>query len=259
MATGDPKAIIKKVMHSSDDYYAMLGVDKQADEASIKKAYKRLALQLHPDKCQESGAEDAFKKVAEAVEVLGNPQKRARYDQFGIEAIREGGGGGHGHGPVSAEEIFQAFFGGPGGGFMAGPGGGMGGMGGMGGFHSVRFSTGGPGMQYMHFSSGGGGTRMRRGAAASREARQPREEEEEERGETPDILRHVQLIASALGPLLPFVLLALFFLMLTLMGRIVSFIMSRGLIIFPILYLAEGRMKLVLLAFVVFLAMFGIV
>jgi len=256
MATGDPQAIIKKVMRAGDDYYAMLGVDKQADEAAIKKAYKRLALQLHPDKCQESGAEDAFKKVAEAVEVLGNPQKRARYDQYGIEALREGGGGGHCH--VSPDEIFQAFFGGPGGAtFMAGPGGGMGGMG---GFHSVRFSTGGPGgVQYMSFSSGGGGPRMRRGAAATREARQPREEEEEERGETPDILRHVQLIASALGPLLPFVLLALFFLLMTLMGRIVSFIMSRGLIIFPILYLAEGRMKLVLLACVVFLAMFGIV
>jgi len=254
MATGD---LIKKVMRAPDDYYGMLGVDKQADEATIKKAYKRLALQLHPDKCQEPGAEEAFKKVAEAVEVLGNPQKRARYDQFGVEALREGGGGGHGHGPVSAEEIFQAFFGGPGGAtFMAGPGG-MGGMGG--GFHSVRFSSGGPGgVQYMHFSSGGGGARMRRGAAAAREARQREEEEEEERGETPDWLRHVQLIASALGPLLPFVVLAMFFLMLTLMGRILQFIMSRGVIIFPILYLAEGRMKLVLLASVVFLAMFGV-
>lgn len=246
----DSRAAIKKVLRSGDDYYAILGVDKQADESAIKKAYKKLALQLHPDKCQEEGSEEAFKKVGEAVSVLSDPQKRERYDQFGVEALREGGGGA-GHGGVSPEDIFAAFFGGHAGGatFMQ--------TGGMGGFQEVRFSTGGPGgVHVMHFSTGGmGGPRQRRAAPA---ARKEREREEEAHVELPAWTRHVQLVAATLGPLMPVVVLGLVAIMLTLVGTIVKFVWSRGFIIVPILYVFEGRIKLVLLAAVAVLAIFGI-
>lgn len=250
----DSRAAIKKVLRSGDDYYAILGVDKQSDESAIKKAYKKLALQLHPDKCQEEGSEEAFKKVGEAVSVLSDPQKRQRYDQFGVEALREGGGG-PGHGGVSPEDIFEAFFGGHAGGaaFMQ--------TGGMGGFQQVKFSTGGPGgVHFMHFSTGGmGGPRQRRAAPAAREER---EREEEPHVELSAWMRHAQLVAAALGPLMPVVVLGLFAVVmtvvLTLMGTIAKFVMSRGYIIVPILYVFEGRIKLVLLAAVTVLAIFGI-
>ncbi|MCB8982292.1 MAG: J domain-containing protein [Ardenticatenaceae bacterium] len=66
------------------NYYQILGIDKQADDKDIKKAYRRLARQYHPDKNQgDKQAEEKFKAINEAYEVLGNPQNRAKYDQLG--------------------------------------------------------------------------------------------------------------------------------------------------------------------------------
>jgi len=74
---------------SSDDYYKILGVTKTADEKELKKAYRKLALKWHPDKNQDNKekAEDNFKKVSEAYEVLSNKEKRNLYDQFGKQGL----------------------------------------------------------------------------------------------------------------------------------------------------------------------------
>lgn len=65
------------------DYYKILGVERTADQDSIKKAFRRMAAKYHPDRNKEKGAEDRFKEVNEANEVLSDPEKRARYDQLG--------------------------------------------------------------------------------------------------------------------------------------------------------------------------------
>ncbi len=65
------------------NYYDILGVSKTAEKAEIKKAYKKLALQYHPDRNKETGAEERFAKIAEAYDVLSNDEKRRQYDQFG--------------------------------------------------------------------------------------------------------------------------------------------------------------------------------
>ena len=89
------------------DYYQVLGVAKKADESQIKRAYKKLAIQYHPDKNQ--GDEKAvlkFKEIAEAYEVLGDPQKRSEYDQFGRVSNRKGAYS------SPANDFFNSFFGG---------------------------------------------------------------------------------------------------------------------------------------------------
>ena len=110
-----------------EDYYEILGVSKNASAAEIKKAYRKMALKYHPDKNPgDSKAEDMFKKSAEAYEVLGNEQKRAKYDRFGHQAFE---GGGFGGGGMNMDDIFSQFGDIFGGGF----GGGFSGFGGFGG------------------------------------------------------------------------------------------------------------------------------
>jgi molecular chaperone DnaJ len=76
------------------DYYKILGVDKNASKEEIKKAYKKLAKQYHPDLNKEPGAADKFKEINEAASVLGDEEKRKQYDQFGSEAFKYGTGAG---------------------------------------------------------------------------------------------------------------------------------------------------------------------
>ncbi|HWN73993.1 MAG TPA: molecular chaperone DnaJ [Solirubrobacterales bacterium] len=102
------------------DYYEVLGVSRDASETEIKKAFRRLARELHPDVNKEPDAEDRFKEAAEAYEVLSDAERRRTYDAYGHEGLRSGGfdpGAGFG----SIDDIFQAFFGG-GGGFGFGGG-----------------------------------------------------------------------------------------------------------------------------------------
>ena len=70
-------------MSSKRDYYEVLGVERGADQEQLKKAYRRLARQYHPDVNKESDAEARFKEINEAYEVLSDAQKRAKYDRFG--------------------------------------------------------------------------------------------------------------------------------------------------------------------------------
>lgn len=97
------------------DYYEVLGLQKGATDAEIKKAYRQMAKKYHPDVNKEPGAEEKFKEVNEAYEVLSDPQKKANYDQFG-HAGMDGAFGGGGFGGFSdfgdINDIFGSFFGG---------------------------------------------------------------------------------------------------------------------------------------------------
>ena len=99
---------------SKRDYYKVLGISRNASDEDIKKAFRRLALEYHPDRNKEDGAEQQFKEVNEAYQVLSDPKKRTSYDRFGHSAVSGNGGrgfegfenfGGFG-------DIFDAFFGG---------------------------------------------------------------------------------------------------------------------------------------------------
>ena len=112
------------------DYYEVLGVEKTASEAEIKKAYRKMAIQYHPDKNPgDKEAEEKFKEAAEAYSVLSDKDKRARYDPFGHAGMggAAGGAGGFGQG-MSMDDIFSMF------GDIFGGGGGFGGFSGFGGF-----------------------------------------------------------------------------------------------------------------------------
>lgn len=94
----------------SKDYYQILGVERNASETEIKKAYRKLAMQYHPDRNPgDKEAEANFRSVTEAYEVLTDPQKKAQFDQYGRVFDNNGGGGGSYGG--SAETIFEDFFG----------------------------------------------------------------------------------------------------------------------------------------------------
>lgn len=115
-------------MATKRDYYEVLGVAKGATDDEIKKAYRKLAIKYHPDKNPgDHTAEDKFKELGEAYEILGDEQKRAAYDRFGHQAFAPGGGAGAG-GPGGAQwggfhdpmDIFREVFGGAGGGIFEG-------------------------------------------------------------------------------------------------------------------------------------------
>lgn len=100
------------------DYYDVLGVDRGASEAEVKKAFRRLARELHPDvNDHDPEAEEKFKAAAEAYEVLSDAERRQAYDTYGAEGLRSGGFPPGGAGFSSVEDIFQAFFGSGGFGF----------------------------------------------------------------------------------------------------------------------------------------------
>lgn len=93
-------------------YYDILGVDKNASAEEIKKAYKKVAIKYHPDRNPgDKVAEEKFKEAAEAYDVLHDPDKRARYDQFGKQGVNgQGGFGGGGFGGFQdINDIFSAF------------------------------------------------------------------------------------------------------------------------------------------------------
>jgi molecular chaperone DnaJ len=107
---------------SKRDYYDVMGVAKNASEAEIKKAYRRLAMKYHPDRNPgDKRAEESFKEAKEAYEVLSDPQKRTAYDQFGHAGVSAGTGAGAGRGGFG--DIFEDIFGDI---FGAGRGGGAG-------------------------------------------------------------------------------------------------------------------------------------
>jgi molecular chaperone DnaJ len=104
-------------MSSTRDYYDVLGVPRDADEATIKKAFRRLAREPHPDvNRHDPDAEDKFKEAAEAYEVLSDADRRATYDRYGREGLRSGGYAPNFDAFTSVSDIFEAFFGGGGGG-----------------------------------------------------------------------------------------------------------------------------------------------
>ena len=112
---------------SKRDYYEVLGVAKDVNEADLKKAFKRLAMKFHPDRNpDDKEAEESFKEAKEAYDVLSDPQKRAMYDQYGHDAVGAGMGGGPGGfgGGASFSDIFGDVFGDIFGGGRAGGGGG---------------------------------------------------------------------------------------------------------------------------------------
>lgn len=109
----------------SKDFYKILGVDKNASADEIKRAYRKLAMQYHPDRGGGKEAEDKFKEINEAYQILSDPQKRSQYDQFGSSAFSGGGFGGangfqgfdfggfqgSGFGFGGLGDIFEDFFG----------------------------------------------------------------------------------------------------------------------------------------------------
>lgn len=215
-----------------------------------------MALRLHPDKCKEAGAEEAFKRVGEAFGVLSDREKRSVYDQCGVEGLK-GGGGGPGGG-IDPEDIFQAFFGGqgfPGGATFVQTGG-------RGGFQTFHFSSGGMGPGGgIHFSSGhpfmgmGGNPGLRR----RQQAREQQEAEAREPEEVPQWMKVLQTFAGALGPLLPLFILAMMAIGMMVMTTLVQFFMQRAFVLLPIMYFTSGRTKMVCLSTVVVLSVLGVI
>ncbi len=158
--TPEQEKLIANVKKAGADYYRVLGIERGASDADIKKAYRKLALKLHPDKCQAAGAEEVFKTVSKAFACLSDPNKRAAFDRYGSDdpqqagfgpgmRRRGGAGGAQGFGfddDIDPADIFNMFF--------------NGGMpGGMGGF-------GGPGFRVHTF--GGGFPRQRQHSGGAR-------------------------------------------------------------------------------------------
>ena len=103
------------------DPYEVLGVPRDADEATIKKSFRRLARELHPDvNAHDPDAEEKFKEAAEAYEILNDAERRATYDRYGHDGLRSGGFSPNFEGFGSISDLFDAFFGGAGGGVFGG-------------------------------------------------------------------------------------------------------------------------------------------
>ncbi|KAF9454314.1 DnaJ-domain-containing protein [Macrolepiota fuliginosa MF-IS2] len=180
--TPDQHAVVKRVRGCKvTEYYEILAVKKDCEEVDIKKAYRKLALALHPDKNGAPGADEAFKLVSKAFQVLSDPQKRAAYDHSGGDPEdRFGGGGGGGmssdfgsffnqggrshgatfDGEISPEELFNMFFGGGGG--FGGPG------------TTFSFGPGGPGVFTANFGPGGFNARRAGNGATTAQETTPR-------------------------------------------------------------------------------------
>lgn len=90
-------------MRMGKDYYKVLGLSRSATEEEVKKAYRKLALKFHPDKNKSAGAEEKFKEIAEAYEVLSDKKKRDVYDQFGEEGLKGT------HNNMYKTQLFMAF------------------------------------------------------------------------------------------------------------------------------------------------------
>jgi len=107
-------------MSSERDYYEVLGISRDASQAEIKKAYRKAAVKFHPDKNPDDPkAEEKFKELGQAYEVIGDEEKRAAYDRYGHAAFQSGGGGRGGRGGFhDPMDIFSQVFGGGGGGSM---------------------------------------------------------------------------------------------------------------------------------------------
>jgi DnaJ family protein B protein 12 len=177
--TPDQVAIVKKCLASKEGgrgaHYRVLGVTANATESELKKAYRKMALKLHPDKNSAPHADEAFKAVGLAYGTLSDPQKRTIYDHSGEEdpdnrggGMRPGGGmhmrpGQH----VSPEEIFNMFFGG------GMPGAGVHMRGGPGMHFSTNFGGGGQ----RGFGQGGPGVRPRQRAQQGQRQQQQQQEE----------------------------------------------------------------------------------
>ena len=96
---------------SKKDYYETLGVSKNASNADLKKAYRRLAMKYHPDRNPGQAAEEQFKEVKESYEILSDAQKRSAYDQFGHAGVDQSSGGGGGPGGAGFGDVFGDIFG----------------------------------------------------------------------------------------------------------------------------------------------------
>lgn len=160
---------VRKCNHTA--FYEILGIKKESTDGEVKKAYRKLALQLHPDKNGAPGADEAFKMVSRAFQILSDEGKREQFDRygadpdsrqagpssgFGQQAYGRGGGMQYGGGgnmfgdEINADDLFNMFF-----------GGGLGGGGGFGGGSPfVSFGGGGPGVRMHQF---GGNRQQRRG------------------------------------------------------------------------------------------------
>jgi molecular chaperone DnaJ len=99
-------------MANKRDYYEVLGVPKNASADDIKKAYRKMARQYHPDVNKDKGAEEVFKEINEAYEILNDDQKRSAYDRYGHAAVNGGAGGAGFDGFSDINDIFSEFFGG---------------------------------------------------------------------------------------------------------------------------------------------------
>ncbi|MCO5565428.1 hypothetical protein L7F22_019101 [Adiantum nelumboides] len=199
--------IVKQVNKSGreNDYYGVLGLKKsdEPDENAIKKGYRKLALQLHPDKNGAPGADEAFKIVSKAFTILSDADKRAMYDRYGGDPDSRGGGGsstagraagfggagpafrtygpGMGGAEIDPNDLFNMFF-----------GGGMGN-----GFGGTTFSFGGPGGVHMHQFGG-------QNAFHARQARQGPRRAANNNESTPMLLQLLPLLILGLFSLLSY-------------------------------------------------------